>query len=206
MKTKSRFFGALCVVLAQAASAATPNDGSVLPFPPPPSASIARPRLQDSVHKRRVEPDRLPKDAPNILIILIDDAGFGTPDTFGGFAHTPTMSKLRDEGIAYNRFHTTSICSPTRAALLTGRNHQRVGSGTIAERAVDWDGYTGIIPKTCATIAETLRQYGYKTSAFGKWHNTPADQTTAMGPFDYWPTGYGFDYFFVECFKCQFLF
>lgn len=168
----------------------------VLPFPPTPSASTARPRLQDSIHKRRVEPQRLPDDAPNILIVLIDDAGFGVPDTFGGFAHTPTLTRLRDSGISYNRFHTTAICSPTRAALLTGRNHQRVGSGTIAERAVDWDGYTGIIPKTSATIAETLRQYGYCTSAFGKWHNTPADQTTAMGPFDYWPTGYGFDYFY----------
>ena len=148
------------------------------------------------MHKRRVEPEHLPKDAPNILIILIDDAGFGTPDTFGGFAHTPTLTKLRDEGISYNRFHTTSICSPTRAALLTGRNHQRVGSGTIAERAVDWDGYTGVMPKTSASIAEVLKDYGYKTSAFGKWHNTPADQTTAMGPFTYWPTSYGFDYFY----------
>jgi arylsulfatase A-like enzyme len=179
-----------------AAFAATPNDGSVLPFPPTPSASIAKPRLQDSVHKRRIEPDRLPKDTPNILIVLIDDAGFGTPDTFGGFAHTPTLSKLRDEGISYNRFHTTSICSPTRAALLTGRNHQRVGSGTIAERAVDWDGYTGVMPMTSATIPEVLKNYGYKTSAFGKWHNTPADQTTAMGPFTCWPTGYGFEYFY----------
>ena len=118
------------------------------------------------------------------------------PIRFGGFAHTPTLTKLRDEGISYNRFHTTSICSPTRAALLTGRNHQRVGSGTIAERAVDWDGYTGVMPKTSATIAEVLKDYGYKTSAFGKWHNTPADQTTAMGPFTYWPTSYGFDYFY----------
>ncbi|MFM7740052.1 MAG: sulfatase-like hydrolase/transferase, partial [Planctomycetota bacterium] len=100
------------------------------------------------------------------------------------------------QGITYNRFHTTSICSPTRASLLTGRNHQRVGSGTIAERAVDCDGYSGVMPKTSASIAEILRHYGYKTSAFGKWHNTPADQTTAMGPFDYWPTGYGFDYFY----------
>ena len=152
--------------------------------------------MQESVHKRRVELQHLAKDAPNVLIILIDDAGFGTPDTFGGFAHTPTLSNLRDEGISYNRFHTTSICSPTRAALLTGRNHQRVGSGTIAERAVDWDGYTGVMPKTSATIAEVLKNYGYKTSAFGKWHNTPADQTTAMGPFTYWPTSYGFDYFY----------
>ena len=153
-------------------------------------------RLQESVHKRRVEPDRLPKGAPNVLIVLIDDAGFGVPDTFGGFAHTPTLSQLRDEGISYNRFHTTSICSPTRASLLTGRNHQRVGSGTIAERAVDWDGYTGVMPKTSATIAEVLKNYGYKTSAFGKWHNTPADQTTAMGPFTYWPTSYGFEHFY----------
>jgi arylsulfatase A-like enzyme len=187
---------ALCGLFVASAGATTPDDGSVLPFPTPPSASKAGQTLQESVHKRRVEPEHLPKDALNVLIILIDDAGFGTPDTFGGFAHTPTLSKLRDEGISYNRFHTTSICSPTRAALLTGRNHQRVGSGTIAERAVDWDGYTGIIPKTSASIAEVLKNYGYKTSAFGKWHNTPADQTTAMGPFTYWPTSYGFDYFY----------
>ncbi len=196
MKSKPFLLAVVSGLFACTATAAVPDDGSVLPFPPASSASIAKPRLQDSVMKRRVEPDRLPKEAPNILIILIDDAGFGTPDTFGGFAHAPTLSRLRDEGISYNRCHTTAICSPTRAALLTGRNHQRVGSGTIAERAVDWDGYTGIIPMTSATIAETLRQYGYKTSAFGKWHNTPADQTTAMGPFTYWPTGYGFDYFY----------
>ena len=131
--------------------------------------------------KRRVEPDHLPKDAPNVLIVLIDDVGFGTADTFGGPIHTPTLSRIANEGISYNRFHTTSICSPTRAALLTGRNHQRVGSGTIAERAVDWDGYTGVMPKTAATIPEVLRNYGYKAAAFGKWHNTPADQTTAKG-------------------------
>ena len=197
MKANRPILAAMCgLTTALRAFAATPNDGSVLPFPTPPSASKAGQTLQESVHKRRVEPEHLPKDAPNVLIILIDDAGFGMPDTFGGFAHTPTLSKLSDEGISYNRFHTTSICSPTRAALLTGRNHQRVGSGTIAERAVDWDGYTGIIPKTSATIAEVLKNYGYKTSAFGKWHNTPADQTTAMGPFTYWPTSYGFDYFY----------
>lgn len=193
---KSYFIAAWLGGLLALAGNAAPEDGSVLPFPPTPTASIAKPRLQDSVMKWRVEPNRLPAGAPNILIILIDDVGFGTPDTFGGFAHTPTLSKLRDEGICYNRFNTTAICSPTRAALLTGRNHQRVGSGTIAERAVDFDGYTGIIPMTAATIPEILRQYGYKTAAFGKWHNTPADQTTAMGPFTYWPTSYGFDYFY----------
>ena len=194
MKAKL-ILAALCG-LTTTVIAATPNDGSVLPFPPTPSASKVGPTLQESTHKRRVEPDRLPKGAPNVLIVLIDDAGFGVPDTFGGFAHTPTLTKLRDQGISYNRFHTTSICSPTRAALLTGRNHQRVGSGTIAERAVDWDGYTGVMPMTSATIPEVLKNYGYKTSAFGKWHNTPADQTTAMGPFTYWPTGYGFEHFY----------
>jgi arylsulfatase A-like enzyme len=195
MKTKLALLAVVCC-LVPAAIATPADDGAVLPFPPAPTASKAGQTLQESIHKRRVEPDRLPKDAPNVLIVLIDDAGFGVPDTFGGFAHTPTLSKLSKEGISYNRFHTTSICSPTRAALLTGRNHQRVGNGTIAERAVDWDGYTGVMPKTAATMAEVLKNYGYKTSAFGKWHNTPADQTTAMGPFNYWPTGYGFEYFY----------
>ena len=176
----------------------TPTDGSVLPFPPTPSASVAEPRLQDSTMTRRVEKDHLPKDAPNILIILLDDVGFGLPDTYGGPVHTPTLSRIAGEGISYNAFHTTSICSPTRAALLTGRNHQRVGSGTIAERAVDWDGYTGVIPRSAATIAKVLGAYGYKSAAFGKWHNTPATDTTAMGPFTLWPTGegIGFDYFY----------
>jgi arylsulfatase A-like enzyme len=145
---------------------------------------------------RRSEPNRLRKDAPNVLIILMDDVGFGQASTFGGEVNTPTLSKLAGQGISYNTFHTTAICSPTRAALLTGRNHQRVGNGTIAERAVDWDGYTGVIPKSSATMAEVLRNYGYKTAAIGKWHNTPADQTTSMGPFDRWPTGHGFDYFY----------
>lgn len=124
--------------------------------------------------------------------------GFGLADTYGGPVHTPTLSRIAHEGISYNAFHTTSICSPTRAALLTGRNHQRVGSGTIAERAVDWDGYTGVIPRSSATVAKVLGAYGYKTSAFGKWHNTPATETTAMGPFTLWPTGegIGFDYFY----------
>jgi arylsulfatase len=179
------------------ASAQTPIDGSVLPFPPTPlSESVAKPRLQDSTMKWPAEPQRLPADAPNILVILIDDVGFGVAETFGGEVHTPTLTKLANDGIRYNAFHTTAICSPTRAALLTGRNHTRVGSGTIAERAVAFDGFTGIIPKEAATFPEVLRHYGYKTAAFGKWHNTPATETTAMGPKDRWPTGYGFDYFY----------
>ena len=186
----------LLVLLPLTVLAKQMGDGSVLPFPPVPSASVAAPTLQDSTHKRRAEANHLPANAPNVLIVLMDDVGFGQTDTFGGEVHTPTLTRLRDEGISYNTFHTTAICSPTRAALLTGRNHQRVHSGTIAERAVDWDGYTGVIPKTSATLPEVLRNYGYKTAAFGKWHNTPADQTTAMGPFDRWPTGHGFDYFY----------
>lgn len=186
----------LVVQLSCESLAQSPDCGGVLPFPPTPSASIARPRLQDSVMVRRQEPQRLADDAPNILVVLIDDIGFGVPSTFGGFAETPTLTRLAKTGISYNRFHTTAICSPTRASLLTGRNHQRVGNGTIAERAVDWDGYTGIIPHTSASIATVLRHYGYKTSAFGKWHNTPANQTTAMGPFTYWPNAYGFDHFY----------
>ena len=174
----------------------TPDDGSVLPFPPPKLESVVKPRLQDSTMKWPKEPQRLPKDAPNILIILIDDVGFGIADTFGGEIHTPTLTKLADEGIRYNAFHTTSICSPTRASLLTGRNHTRVGTGTIAERAVAFDGYTGIMLKTAATMAEVLKEYGYKTSAFGKWHNTPATEITDMGPKDRWPNGYGFEYFY----------
>ncbi len=185
------------LLLAAPAYAGPPGaDGSVLPFPPVPSASVAAPTLQASRHQRREAANHLPAGAPNILIILLDDVGFGLPSTYGGDIRTPTLSRIAGTGVSYNTFHTTAICSPTRASLLTGRNHQRIGAGTIAERAVDWDGYVGVIPKTSATVAETLRHYGYKTSAFGKWHNTPADQTTAMGPFDRWPTGHGFDYFY----------
>ncbi len=176
-------------------AAEIPNDGSVLPFPPTPMNSVAKPRLQDSTMKWPEDPQRLPADAPNILIVLLDDVGFGISEVFGGEVHTPGLKKLANEGIRYNQFHTTSICSPTRASLLTGRNHTRVGYGTIAERAVAFDGYTGVIPKEAATIAEVLKNYGYKTSAFGKWHNTPAVETTSMGPFDRWPTGYGFEHF-----------
>ncbi|MFZ3330112.1 MAG: arylsulfatase [Candidatus Acidiferrales bacterium] len=167
-----------------------------LPFPPAPSASIAGRTMQESVYKRRVEPRRLPVGSPNILIVLIDDAGPGLPSTFGGEVQTPTMDRIVKEGITYNRFHTTAMCSPTRASMLTGRNHHRVGSGQIAELANDWDGYSGHIPKSSALVAEVLKDYGYSTAAFGKWHNTPAEETTAAGPFENWPTELGFEYFY----------
>ncbi|MFV0521441.1 MAG: arylsulfatase [Mangrovibacterium sp.] len=168
----------------------------ILPFPPTPSASTAGLTMQTSSYKKRVEPNRLPKDAPNILIILIDDAGPATPSTYGGAINTPNLSRVANMGISYNRFHSTAMCSPTRAALLTGRNHTSVSNGQIAELANDWDGFSGKIPKTSATVAEVLKDYGYSTAAFGKWHNTPAELTTSKGPFDYWPTGYGFEYFY----------
>ena len=167
-----------------------------LPFPPTPSASVAGRTMQESNYKQRVKPRRLPADAPNILIVLIDDAGPALPSTFGGEVNTPTMDRIVKEGIAYNRFHTTAMCSPTRAALLTGRNHHRVGNGQIAELANDWDGYSGRIPRSSALVAEVLKDYGYATGAWGKWHNTPAEETTAAGPFENWPTGLGFEYFY----------
>jgi arylsulfatase len=167
-----------------------------LPFPPTPSASTAGRTMQESVYKRRVEPRRLPEDAPNILIVLIDDAGPGLPTTFGGEVKTRTMDRIVGEGIAYNRFHTTAMCSPTRASILTGRNHHRVGNGQIAELANDWDGYSGMIPRSSALAPEVLKDYGYSTCAFGKWHNTPAMETGAAGPFENWPTGLGFEYFY----------
>lgn len=170
--------------------------GDSLPFPPQPSGSVAGRTMQESVYSPRPKSSRLPADVPNILVVLIDDAGPGLPSAFGGEVQTPTLERMLGEGISYNRFHTTAMCSPTRASLLTGRNHHRVGNGQIAELANDWDGYSGHIPKSSATGAEVLRQYGYTTAAFGKWHNTPAEETTAAGPFDNWPTGVGFDYFY----------
>ena len=152
--------------------------------------------MQESVYGQRVAPRRLPDDAPNILVVLIDDAGPGLPSTFGGEVRTDTLTRVREQGIGYNRFHTTAMCSPTRASLLTGRNHHRIGNGQIAELANDWDGYSGQIPKSSALGAEVLRNYGYATAAWGKWHNTPATETTPAGPFDNWPTGVGFEYFY----------
>lgn len=168
----------------------------ILPFPPKPSGSVAGVTIQDSVYSPLLPVKHLPDDSPNILIVLIDDAGPGLPSCFGGKVWTPTLAKVYEEGIGFNRFHTTAMCSPTRGSLLTGRNHHRIRFGQITELANDWDGYSGQIPRDCATLPEILRRYGYATAAFGKWHNTPVNQTTAAGPFDNWPTGLGFEYFY----------
>ena len=167
-----------------------------MPFPPTPSASKAGLTIEQSTYKKRVDPKRLEQGAPNILIILMDDVGPATPSTYGGEINTPTLDRVAHAGVSYNRFHTTAMSSPTRAALLTGRNHTNVGNGQIAAIANDFDGFSGIIPKSSATVAEVLKNYGYNTGAWGKWHNTPEEQITSKGPFDYWPTGYGFEYFY----------
>ena len=192
----SRLLGGLLTLTLSAGFAIPATAQEVLPFPPKPSGSMAARTMQESIYSPLPPVNHLPKDAPNILIVLIDDVGPGQTDTYGGEIHTPTLSKIANEGISYNRFHTTAMCSPTRAALLTGRNHHRVANGQIGELANDWDGYLGVIPKSSATVAEVLKDYGYSTAAWGKWHNTPAEQTTAAGPFDDWPAGYGFQYFY----------
>ncbi|MFI4955346.1 MAG: sulfatase-like hydrolase/transferase, partial [Gammaproteobacteria bacterium] len=137
-----------------------------------------------------------PAGAPNVLLIMTDDVGFGASSTFGGPIPTPTFDTLAAHGLRYNRFHTTALCSPTRAALLTGRNHHSVGVGIIPELATGYPGYTSVIPKTAATIAETLRLNGYSTAMLGKNHNVPDWQNSPSGPFDNWPNALGFEYFY----------
>lgn len=142
------------------------------------------------------EPIAAPAKAPNVLLILLDDVGFGQTSTFGGPIDTPNLTRLAERGLRYNQFHVTALCSPTRAALLTGRNHHSVRTGVVEELASGYPGYTTILPNSAATVAEVLRQNGYSTAAFGKWHNTPDYETSAAGPFDRWPTHLGFDYFY----------
>ncbi|MBN9081677.1 MAG: hypothetical protein BGP04_10955 [Rhizobiales bacterium 62-17] len=137
-----------------------------------------------------------PKGAPNILLVMTDDVGFGATSTFGGPIPTPNFDRLARAGIRYNRFHTTAMCSPTRAALLTGRNHHAVGFGGLAEMAIAQPGYNSVIPEKAATIGRILSANGYDTAWLGKNHNTPLWETTSLGPFDRWPNGYGFDYYY----------
>ena len=187
--------------LAILASLLLPGIGSAqesLPFPATLSGSKAGPTIAQSVYAPNKAARRLPTDAPNILIIMLDDVGPALPGTHGGPIRTPTLDRIASSGISYNAFHNAAMCSPSRAALLTGRNHHRSGFGQIAELANDWDGYTGHWPATTASVAKVLGYYGYNTAAFGKWHNTPSEQTTSQGPYDRWPTGrlVGFDYFY----------
>ncbi|WP_010483544.1 arylsulfatase [Pseudomonas sp. S9] len=142
------------------------------------------------------KPISAPEGAPNIVLVLIDDLGFGQPGTFGGPVPTPELDRLASGGLLYNRFHTTGVCSPTRAAMLTGRNHHSVGFGTIVELSTGFPGYNSLLPKDAVTVAHTLRDNGYSTAMFGKNHNTPDWESNPVGPFDHWPTGWGFETYY----------
>jgi arylsulfatase A-like enzyme len=170
-------------------------DRTSLPLPDTPTGGRAARTISESVMPV-ITPIRPPQGAPNVVIVLLDDVGFGATATFGGPVPSPTGDALAREGLRYNRFHTTALCSPTRAALLTGRNHHAVNTGNITEWATGYDGYNSIIPRSAATVAETLRLNGYSTAAFGKWHNTPVWEVSPSGPFDRWPTSMGFEEFY----------
>ena len=142
------------------------------------------------------ESPKAPAGSPNVVLILLDDVGFGATSALGGPIQTPTFDRLAQNGLRYNSFHMNALCSPTRAALLTGRNNHQVGFGSISEWSAPYPGYNTYIPKSAATIAEVLKENGYSTSAYGKWHNTPTWQVNPAGPFDHWPTGLGFEHFY----------
>jgi arylsulfatase len=178
------------------APAAAPPADNVLPFPDFRYTGKVGRTVEESDPPQFPQPVRPPKGAPNVVFILIDDAGYGQFGSFGGQVATPALDRVAAEGLRYTRFHTTALCSPTRAALLTGRNHHSTGNGVITEAATGYEGYTGIIGKEVGTIAEVLRQHGYATAWFGKNHNTPDWETSQAGPFDRWPSGLGFDYFY----------
>jgi arylsulfatase len=176
-------------------SATTTISNKQLPAPDPKFGGVIRNDALQSTPwwAPRVVP---PKGAPNVLLIITDDAGFGVPSTFGGVIPTPTMDRIAKEGLRYNRVFSTALCSPTRAALITGRNHHSVGFGVISEQSTGFSGYNSIIEKDKATIGRILLDNGYATSWFGKDHNTPAFAASQVGPFDQWPTGMGFEYFY----------
>jgi arylsulfatase A-like enzyme/uncharacterized membrane protein len=170
-------------------------DRTVLPIPDRNFGGTIGRTLDESVGDWTIVPGpKAPDGAPNVLICLIDDAGFGQPDTFGGPIRTPNMTRVQNMGLTYNRFHVTALCSPTRAALLTGRNHHRVGFGSIAEYPGPFPGYTAVKPKSCAALPRILTENGYVTGGFGKWHMTPDNVQGAAGPFDHWPGAWGFDH------------
>jgi arylsulfatase len=197
MTRETNFLRGTCAAALSFGLAGAPVAQEALPFPEPQGPEAAR-TMELSTHEPRQVVDRLPPDAPNILIIMLDDVGPALPSTYGGVIKTPTLSRVAEAGVSFNRFHNAAMCSPTRAALLTGRNQHRSGFGQIAEFANAWDGYTGAWPASTASVARVLGEYGYATSAFGKWHNTPTADISSMGPYDRWPTGrlVGFDYFY----------
>jgi arylsulfatase A-like enzyme len=170
---------------------------TILPIPDIPPVGLTTYDAKDpDTSFPAIEPLRPPDGAPNVLIVLLDDVGFGASSVFGGPVNMPTAERLAENGLKYNRFHTTALCSPTRSALLTGRNHHSVGMGGITEIATSAPGYNSIWPNTCAPLAETLKLNGYSTAQLGKCHEVPVWETSPMGPYRQWPTGMGFEYFY----------
>ena len=176
-------------------SATTTIDGKQIPPPPLQFGGVIKESATDSkpYWPSRVVP---PKGAPNVLLIMTDDQGYGVSGTFGGVIPTPAMDRIAKAGLRYTQFHSTALCSPTRAALITGRNHHSVGFGVIGEMSTGFPGYDSVIGEDSATIGEILKENGYATSWFGKNHNTPTYLYSAAGPFDQWPIGMGFQYFY----------
>src|SRR5262245_9705788 len=176
-------------------SATTTIPGNQLPPPDPPFGGVIEETAKDS---KPYWPPRAvpPKGAPNVLLIMTDDQGYGVSSTFGGVIPTPAIDRVAKAGLRYTQFHSTALCSPTRAALITGRNHHSSGFGVISEQATGYPGYDSIITKDKATIGEILKENGYATSWFGKNHNTPTYLYSLAGPFDQWPSGMGFEYFY----------
>ena len=178
-----------------APSATTTISGKQLPAPSPKFGGVIK---DDALQSKPWWSPRIvpPKGAPNVLLIITDDAGFGVPSTFGGVIPTPTMDRIANNGLRYNNIHSTALCSPTRAALITGRNHHSAGFGVISEQSTGFPGYNSIITEDKATIGRILLDHGYATSWFGKDHNTPAFAASQAGPFNQWPIGMGFEYFY----------
>jgi arylsulfatase A-like enzyme len=170
-------------------------DRTVLSVPEPQLPTITEQDARKATAPPRVEV-KAPQGAPNVVIVLIDDIGFGHASAFGGPINTPTLQSLADNGLRYNRFHTTALCSPTRTALLTGRNHHVNNAGAIMELATGFPGNTGVRPASVAPLAETLRLNGFSTAAFGKYHETAPWEASVSGPYDRWPTRSGFDKFY----------
>lgn len=194
-----RIAGFVATLLAGTASLTSASaqqlDRTTLPIPDPAFAGTIGQTYKDS----RGAPRQIataPKGAPNVIVVLTDDVGFGAASTFGGPVPTPNLDRLAASGLRYTRFHTTAMCSPTRAALLTGRNHQAVHSGIVTDTSSGFPGYDGAIPRSAATLARVLGENGYSTAMFGKHHNVPLGEATTSGPFNHWPTGLGFDHFY----------
>ena len=185
----------LSITLVAFSAISVPAQEVVLPKPEPPFQGKIGRTVKDSTpdFPKRVE---APAGAPNVLLIMTDDVGFGASSTFGGPIQTPNFQRIADSGLRYNMFHTTALCSPTRAALITGRNHHTNASGVITEFATGYPGYNSLVPKSSGSVGEVLKENGFNTSWFGKMHNVPDWMSSQAGPFDLWPSGLGFEYFY----------